>query len=83
MVEIDSETPVPKLDDALLIAKSEIEEKNRNIVEKAELKIEVMKQIKACKISVTEETLELKRKQALIDEISHMIKEVQMLKVKK
>jgi len=42
-----------------------------------------MKEIKACKISVTEETLELKRKQSLIDESSIMIKEVQMLKVKK
>lgn len=42
-----------------------------------------MGQIKTCKISVTEETLNLERKQALIDELSSMIKEVQMLKVKK
>jgi hypothetical protein len=52
-VEIDSETPVPKLDDALFISKAEIDEKNASIIEKAGLKIEVMKQIKACKISVT------------------------------
>ena len=42
-----------------------------------------MEEIKTCKISVTEETLNLERKQGLIDELSAMIKEVQMLKVKK
>lgn len=46
-------------------------------------KIEVMKQIKTCKISVTEETLDLEKKQDLINKYSSRIKEIQMLKVKK
>ena len=58
----------------MLISKSEIDEKNANIIEKAQVKIDIMGEIKACKISVTEETLNLERKQGLIDELSGMIK---------
>ena len=42
-----------------------------------------MGEIKTCKIRFTEDTLNLERKQGLIDELCGMIKEVQMLKVKK
>ena len=46
-------------------------------------KIRVMEQIKTCKISVTEETLNLQKKEELINKLNSMIKEIQMLKVKK
>jgi hypothetical protein len=42
-----------------------------------------MKEIKTCKIKVTEESLTLEKKQEHIDKLSSMIKEIQMLKVKK
>lgn len=42
-----------------------------------------MEEIKTCKISVTEETLNLEKKEDLITKLSNMIKEIQMLKVKK
>lgn len=42
-----------------------------------------MEQIKTCKISVTEETLNLEKKEELIERLNAMIKEIQMLKVKK
>lgn len=42
-LEINSEKPVPDLNEALLIAKSEIDEKNSKIKTEANLKISVMK----------------------------------------
>jgi hypothetical protein len=42
-----------------------------------------MENIKTCKISVTEEALNLEKKLSLANELQHKIKEVQMLKVKK
>jgi hypothetical protein len=42
-----------------------------------------MKEIKTCKIKVTEESLNLEKKQEHIDKLTSMIKEIQMLKVKK
>jgi hypothetical protein len=42
-----------------------------------------MEKIKTCKISVTEETLNLEKKLSLANELQQKIKEVQMLKVKK
>lgn len=53
-LEINSEKSVPDLDGALLIAKSEIDEKNSKIKSEANEKIAVMKEIKTCKIKVTE-----------------------------
>jgi hypothetical protein len=47
----------------LLIGKSEIDEKNSKIIVNANEKIKVMEQIKTCKISVTEETLNLEKKE--------------------
>lgn len=58
-VEVGGDKPVPDLSSALLIAKGEIEEKNAKIRQNADEKIKVMEQIKTCKISVTEETLNL------------------------
>jgi hypothetical protein len=45
---------VPELDEALLISKGEIDDKNSKIIHNADEKIKVMEQIKTCKISVTE-----------------------------
>ncbi len=42
-----------------------------------------MKEIKTCKIKVTEESLNLEKKQEHIDKLTSMIKEIQLLKVKK
>ena len=53
------------------------------IMVNANEKIKVMEQIKACKISVTEETLNLEKKEQLITKLNSMLKEIQMLKVKK
>jgi hypothetical protein len=36
-----------------MLTKSEIDSKNQNIIDKAEVKISLMEQIKTCKISVT------------------------------
>ncbi len=82
-VELNGEKPVPELSEALLIARGEIEEKNVRIRANADEKIKVMEQIKSCKISVTEETLNLEKKEELIERLNSMIKEIQMLKVKK
>ena len=62
-MEINSEKPVPDLEDALLIAKGEIDEKNFKIKQEANEKIAVMKEINTCKIKVTEESLNLEKKQ--------------------
>ena len=53
-VELNGEKPVPELEEALLIARGEIEEKNTKIRANADEKIKVMEHIKSCKISVTE-----------------------------
>ena len=82
-MELNNEKPVPELEEALLIGKSEIDEKNVRIIINANEKIKVMEQIKTCKISVTEETLNLEKKEDLINKLNSMIKEIQMLKVKK
>ena len=66
-----------------MISKTEIDTKNEHIMTNANEKIKVMEKIKTCKISVTEETLNLERKEELINKLSGMIKEIQMLKVKK
>ncbi len=42
-----------------------------------------MELIKTCKISVTEETLNLEKKEEMIDKFNSRIKQIQMLKVKK
>jgi hypothetical protein len=73
-VELNNEKPVPELDEALLISKAEIEEKNIKIRVNADEKIKVMEQIKTCKISVTEETLNLEKKEELIERLNGMIK---------
>ena len=82
-VELEGEKPVLELEHALLISRKEIEEKNSMIMVNANEKIKVMEQIKACKISVTEETLNLEKKEELITKLNSMLKEIQMLKVKK
>lgn len=82
-VEVGGERAVPGLEEALLIGRAEIEEKNGRIMVNASEKIKVMEQIKTCKISVTEETLNLERKEELIGKLNAMIREIQMLKVKK
>ena len=82
-VELSGEKPVPEMDEALMISKSEIDEKNSKIIINANEKIKVMEQIKTCKISVTEETLNLEKEEDLINKLNSMIKEIQMLKVKK
>ncbi len=42
-----------------------------------------MELIKTCKISVTEETLNLEKKEEMIEKFNSRIKQIQMLKVKK
>jgi hypothetical protein len=62
------------LHDALLISKGEIDEKNSKIRVNADEKIKVMELIKTCKISVTEETLNLEKKEEMIDKFNSRIK---------
>lgn len=60
--------------DALLISKGEIDEKNSKIRVNADEKIKVMELIKTCKISVTEETLNLEKKEEMIEKFNSRIK---------
>jgi hypothetical protein len=62
------------LHDALLISKGEIDEKNSKIRVNADEKIKVMELIKTCKISVTEETLNLEKKEEMIEKFNSRIK---------
>lgn len=82
-VEIPQEIPVPNLSEAILIPKTIIENRNKEIKKQGEKKIKAMEDIKEIKMSVKKAEYDLNLKNLIIRETELKTKEVQMLRVTK
>lgn len=83
LVEIPQEIPVPNLSEAILIPKSIIESRNKDIKKQGEKKIKAMEDIKEIKMNVKKAEYDLNLKNLIIKETELKTKEVQMLRVTK
>lgn len=82
-VEIPQEIPVPNLSEAILIPKTIIESRNKEIKKQGERKIQAMEDIKEIKMSVKKAEYDINLKNLIIRETELKTKEVQMLRVTK
>ncbi|KRX02904.1 WD40-repeat-containing domain [Pseudocohnilembus persalinus] len=84
LVEINNQNLLtPSMEDAILITRQTIEQKNRSVQKKGDKKIRLMEEIKTNQDKVSEDNYNLKKLEKSIEKVENEIREIQLLKVKK